>query len=119
MQKVSLYSQQSLFRKKPVHKTPCLERTFFCVSEDCVFICHAECEVGCRLGSILKVFWLIFPSGIDENLREIHVAQLLLFLRQMLIKTNSYLEGYPFSKLVTSRGSDVKEQSLGSSETKL
>jgi hypothetical protein len=48
-----------------------------------------------------------------------HVAQLLLFLRQMQIKTNSYLEGYPFSKLVTSSGSDVKEQSLGSSETKL
>jgi len=55
----------------------CLESKSFCIAEECVSICRPEWEIGCHLGSKLKVSGRFFATGIGEILCESHVAQFL------------------------------------------
>jgi hypothetical protein len=72
---------------------------------------HLSSRTGSRLPPRfqIKSFWSNFATGIGDILFESHVAQLLLFLRQMRNTHTIMGQGQQFSQLLTSSGSDVTQ----------
>ena len=58
-------------QKVTLYHNSCLESGSFCIAEECVSICHPEWEVGCYLGSKLKVLGRFFQLVLVNLVRKV------------------------------------------------
>jgi hypothetical protein len=81
--------------------------------------CFWKCTLSARI-SCTKCKWILGWVVPCEIVCEMHVAQMLQTLSSLTAEhTNSFVLGWPFSKLVASSGGTQQQKSPGSFEMKL